>query len=163
MVLGTPTTRSPFFASALRDGQRAVAADGDQASMPLPAERRDQLVRAVDLDDRARRACFTGKRSGLPRFVVPRIVPPRWVMPRTRSRVRGISPPSGYSLGQQQAVVAVADADALPAAVEAREHDGADDGVQPRRVAAPGRHGDPSYGHVPSPVMSSGGFRRSGD
>ena len=43
-----------------------------------------------------------GKWSGFPLFVVPRIVPPVEVIPWTFSRVRGISPPSGYRSGMRR-------------------------------------------------------------
>lgn len=48
----------------------------------------------------------------------------------------------GILLRQQQTVVAVADAEAFPAAIERREHDGADHRVEAGRVAAAGRDGD---------------------
>ena len=49
IVFGTPTTRSPFFAKAVGDGERAVAADGDQRVDPVAGEGRQELVGAVDL------------------------------------------------------------------------------------------------------------------
>ena len=63
-------------------------------------------------------------------------------MPRTVSGVSGISPPSRVLVGQEDPVVAVADADHLPAAVVRGQDDGADHGVEPGRVAAPGADAD---------------------
>ncbi len=59
--------------------------------------------------------CFTGNLRGLPAFVVPMIVPPRWVMPRTRLPRERDEAAVRVLVGQEDAVVAVADADHLPA------------------------------------------------
>ena len=48
----------------------------------------------------------------------------------------------GVVLGLEDAVVAVADAQDLPALVQGAQHHGPDDGVQARRVASAGGHRD---------------------
>ena len=94
MVLGTPTTRRPFWCSALAMVSEPSPPMDTSASSSFIAkycrispERSTSLVLPSGI--------FIGKCSGLPRFVVPRMVPPRWEMPRTRSLVRRNTPPSG--------------------------------------------------------------------
>src|SRR2546421_677171 len=58
-------------------------------------------------------------------------------------------------LGLEQPMVAVADAPALPPAVLRRQHRGADDGVDARRIAAAGADGDAADARVgPSSWLS---------
>ena len=63
-------------------------------------------------------------------------------MPRTDVAGQLRSCRRRVQLGEHQPVEAVADADDVPAPVAPGEHDGADDGVEPGRVAAAGRDGD---------------------
>ena len=56
MVLGTPMTRRPCFEQALGDGQRTVAADGDERVDAFVGESLHQLGGAVLVDHRCRRA-----------------------------------------------------------------------------------------------------------
>ena len=94
IVFGTPTMRTPFLASAFAIVSEPSPPTATTASMPAaarPFTRSSERSTSITRPSR----CRTGYLSGLPAFVVPMMVPPRCVIPRTRSRVSGISPPSG--------------------------------------------------------------------
>ena len=56
IVLGTQTTGSPLLPELVGDLEAAVTADRDQGVEPAGLEGRHQIVRAVDLRVRCRRA-----------------------------------------------------------------------------------------------------------
>ena len=112
-----------------RAGLRAVAADDHQ---PVDAARARGCSRP-----RARTASSLNSGSR----ALPRNVPPRC---QDAADVAGAE---RLDLPLDQAGVAVADAEHLPALVEAGADDGADGGVHAGRIAAAGQHSDLPGGH----------------
>ena len=112
------------------------------ASMPACPEQLHQLLGAVDLDvgavgllDReARRVAAVGRAEDRAAEVAR-------CRART-SRVSDTTPPSGYCSGNISPLKPSRMPTTSQPAVAAGERDGADDGVEPRGVAAPGGHGD---------------------
>ena len=136
MVLGTPTTGSPFFQQVVRDLQAAVAADGDQRVEAAGAERRDQVVGAVHLG-RGPSGCGVGPAE--------RIAPVGGAEDGAAEMGDAADVRRGErhdAVVAEQAAVAALDAVALPAALVGGEHHGPDDGVESRGVAAAGGDGD---------------------
>jgi hypothetical protein len=91
IVFGTPTTRTPRFASSYAIASEPSPPTVTSASKPC------SFNFATSSSPRSHSTvepsgCMTGKRNGSPWFVVPRIVPPRCAMPETRSRVSRMTP-----------------------------------------------------------------------
>ena len=134
--LGDADERDAFIEEVAGDAQRAVAPDGDQRADAVGAERAHQLLGAVVLDPGA---------VGQPLAPMERIA----AVGGAEDGAAEVGDAADFGrterdelLLPEEAVVAFADADAFPAAVHGREDGPADDGVEPRRVAAAGRDGD---------------------
>ena len=93
IVLGTPTTESPFSANCEAMVNEPSPPMAIRASNARPWNcsmiSSERSTSSTEPSDR-----LVGHLNGFPRFVVPRIVPPRCVSPRTESAVRGTTPSS---------------------------------------------------------------------
>ena len=143
--LGHTHHAQAFLVQRVGDGERAVAADGHQRIEFLHREVLQDFVRAVHIPGAAI--------GHLHREV-------QWVAPvggaqDGAAQVRYAAhpvfgeaehPALGVAFGKQDAVETVADAVALPAAVDGGHHHGADHRVEAGRVAATGADGDAADG-----------------
>ena len=152
IVLGTPTMRTPFFARALAMVSEPSPPTATTASMPFASRAFDQLVRAVHLDHRPVRLLHR-ELEGIPGVRRADDRPPEVRDAPDQLGGQRDEPPVGVLVGQEDPVVAVADADHLPALVVRGQDDGADDGIEPGRVAAPG-----ADAHAANPLARDIGF-----
>ena len=133
--------RQPGVGQPPPDRQRAVAADRDQGVDPRTPKEPDQLVGAIDRDPRA--VLLLHRKGG-------RVAPVRAAQDRAAEVAdaahhvaRQLDHAAGrVQLGEHQPVETVADADDLPTSSRGGQCRGPDDGVETRRVAAPGRDRD---------------------
>ena len=133
MVLGTPTSGIPSFEKRCAIAERAVAADDHQGIEAHPMEHLDHPGRVVLLAvgglDRVRErvAPIDGAENGP-------------AAPENAGDVRGGQ--HTRTIGLDQPVEAVFEADHLNPVVDAGLHDGADDSIQSRGVAAARQNSD---------------------
>jgi hypothetical protein len=139
--------RQAALVQMVGDGERPVAADGDERIDAVLGEPRQQLVGAVDLDPRT---------VGLLDREAQRVAAVGGAEHRAAQvgdaahRLAGEGHHAALRVlpGREQPVVAVANAHHLPPAVQGRDGGGTDDGIEARGVATTGAERDAAYGHV---------------
>ena len=140
--LGNADDAQALLVQLERDGQAAIAADRHVRVDAVFAERVDHLVGTVHFADVFRPPPVPRPRNGLPRLVVPSMVPPRCGMFFTILGIQLDQSPVGVLFRKEQAVVAVANSDDLPAQTRGGVHDRVDYRVESGRVAAAGVDAD---------------------
>ncbi len=124
-----------FLGQDRGNAKRAIAADRHQRVDPFCSKHVQKLACAVAFPHRS-----VGRGDGKPQRV-PTICRAENRPAQRRDAANGLAREPNQTaavelLRDEKAVVAVADADALPAAAESREDHRANDGVEPGRIAA---------------------------
>jgi len=136
--LGDADDAEAFLGQFVGDAEGAIAADGDEGVEPVVVEGGDDLVGPVAGDDGAVGLAF-GPLEG-----VAAVGGAEDGAAEVGDAADALAVEADGRFAGEEAVVAFADAVDLPALVEGGEHDGADDGVEARGVAAAGVDGDAS-------------------
>ncbi len=155
IVFGTPTIGMPSRQNSWAIASVPSPPIAISASRPSLLEHLDH---AIGVAVRALGRRHRERSNGLPVLSVPRIVPPRRRMPVTS---RGVSTRerSGSSRPSKLSSMPRVSMPLFQAALD----DGADDGVQPGRVAAAGEHADTcDRGHRGESLAGSPGWSRCG-
>src|SRR5437016_5280288 len=134
--LGHANDWKSFLPQRQDDAERAFAADRHESIQPIRAKGFEQLIRPIQFRPRPVRLLHAP---------VERITTIR----RAENRAAEVRDPANLVGAQrhelalaQQAPESPPDSDAFPTAMDGAQHDGPDDGIQPRRVTAAG--GDPN-------------------
>ncbi len=130
----------PALEELLRNGQRPVAADGDDGVDPEACGVVEDLAGAIDLDVGA---------IGLAHGKLERVS----AVSRAQDRSAQVRDAAHRVAGQgddvvfaEQAVIPTTDAEHVPSTTSGGQHGGANDGIEPRGVAATGRDRDAHLG-----------------